>query len=348
MRKLFWLLSLSAVNLFAQTMPQPLLVGNQFNITGPTQVQDNRSQTARFCDYHSFAVVTGSTPFSVQMEYSDVSASGPWTQFGPGSVVTNSSSPWVGYGFGYHSWIRFNTTSGTTAVNYSCSKNYYLPSGAPAPNFTGLVYATGGAFQAATVPNIFTLFTGCSGSDYPGFDGVCHSGGGGGGGSSTALQVTVNGAVMTIGADCSVLNPCNVNFGSTQYVFTAPGIANLTSGSGPVYVYVDTTGVLTVGYNLALTSCSSVCTATSGIVALPTGVLPLATVTATSGVWGTPTDLRPDFFMYSPATSNVLAYGADPTYTTTSDTAFVNAMAATPTGGSIVIPPGHYKLQHPG
>jgi hypothetical protein len=120
---LFFIVAFAAT---AQNPPAPLQVARQYNITSAVQVQDNRSIAARSCNYHSFQVVSGTGSWSVQMEYADASVSGPWTSFGSAAVVTSASSPAIGAGNGYHNWIRFNTTAGTTAVNYSCEKDFFI------------------------------------------------------------------------------------------------------------------------------------------------------------------------------------------------------------------------------
>ncbi len=114
--------------------------------------------------------------------------------------------------------------------------------------------------------------------------------GGGGSGATSASQLldfqvvrTPTSDVLTIGANCSSTNPCNIAVGSTVYTFTAPATATITAGTGTAYIYVTSTGALTVGHNVTVT-CSG-CTSTGGVTAFPATSKPLWTWTATSTVW---------------------------------------------------------------
>ena len=67
-----------------------------------------------------------------------------------------------------------------------------------------------GGLTAAGYADIFSLFTGCSGTQYPGFDGACHSASGGGGtpgGTSGQIQWNSAGsfAGFTMSGDCTVV-----------------------------------------------------------------------------------------------------------------------------------------------
>lgn len=117
------------------------------------------------------------------------------------------------------------------------------------------------------------------------------SGSGGSSGTPNALSSSVSGPTLTIGSSCSPTSPCSVRVGSTVFQFTSPSNASLSGGTGTAYLYVSSSGVLTVGHNLTLT-CNSGCTAASGVTAFPVGSIPLASWSATSGTWGTGTDLR--------------------------------------------------------
>jgi hypothetical protein len=130
-------------------------------------------------------------------------------------------------------------------------------------------------------PNSWTLEGGGSGS-------------GGAANGLTTLSSSTSGPILTIGSGCSSNAPCNVRFGSTVYTFTSPASANLTGGTGTAYIYVSSSGILTIGHNLTL-NCTSVCTATSGVVAFPNDSMPLAIWTASSGTWTGVTDVRSAF-----------------------------------------------------
>jgi hypothetical protein len=116
------------------------------------------------------------------------------------------------------------------------------------------------------------------------------SGGSGGGGASMVSQlgdfnVTVTTpTVLTVGQNCSTATPCNIRWGSTVYTFTSPETITLTSGTGTVYLYVDSSGTLTAGHNLTLT-CTSPCSAVSGVTEFPVNAIPLFTWAATNGTW---------------------------------------------------------------
>lgn len=145
------------------TNPTTLLVTNAFNITNSGQYIDNRS-VQRQCNVFTFSVASGTGSWSAQLEYANSSFSGPWFSFGAAAAVTYSSPLGVGYGAGYHPWVRINTTAGTTVANFSCEQNLFLP--APAngvintPTFTGLAKATSGSpnLTLATSTDVINTF----------------------------------------------------------------------------------------------------------------------------------------------------------------------------------------------
>jgi len=101
------------------------------------------------------------------------------------------------------------------------------------------------------------------------------------------LAATLTSATtLTIGARCSATTPCNVRFGSTVQSFTSSTSATIGTGTGTAYIYLDSSGTLTVGHNLTVT-CASGCVAASGITAFPNNSIPLFTWTATNGTWNT-------------------------------------------------------------
>jgi hypothetical protein len=89
---------------------------------------------------------------------------------------------------------------------------------------------------------------------------------------------------LAIGAGCSTMTPCVVRFGSLVFSFGSGATATISAGSGLALVYVSSAGVLTVGSNVTAT-CSSGCTALSGVTAFPVDAIPLFTWSATSGTW---------------------------------------------------------------
>ncbi len=161
----------------------------------------------------------------------------------------------------------------------------------------------GSNFYLCLAPNQWTL-QGSSGG----------SGGGGSTGTPNILSSSVSGPNLTIGSSCSSTSPCNVRVGSTVYVFTSASTANLTGGTGTAYVFISSSGNLTVGHNLTLT-CTSGCTAVPGILQFPAGAIPLAAWTATSGTWGAGTDYRSMLSIdtYTAGTGLQTAIGANST-----------------------------------
>jgi len=89
---------------------------------------------------------------------------------------------------------------------------------------------------------------------------------------------------LAIGANCSTTTPCVVRFGSLVFSFGSGATATISAGSGLALVYVSSAGVLTVGSNVTA-SCSSGCTALSGVTSFPVDAIPLFTWSATSGTW---------------------------------------------------------------
>jgi len=115
------------------------------------------------------------------------------------------------------------------------------------------------------------------------------SGGGGAQNASQLLDLAVtrtSSTMLAIGAVCSPTTPCNVRLGSVTFSFTTSTSATISAGTGTAFVYVDSSGNLTVGHNLTV-GCSSGCVAASGITAFPSDSVPLFTWTATSGTWDT-------------------------------------------------------------
>ena len=158
-------------SLTAQTIPQPLQVVRVYNVTSASQVFDNRSTAAAGCNYYSYYVNSGTGSWATQLEYSDVSRTGPWTMFTT-SQVTNTSFVPIGVGNGFHSWVRLNTTAGTTSATFSCSKDYFITSSASTisavadPGSNCIPYRAGpGIARCANVGDISTAI-GTEPADY--------------------------------------------------------------------------------------------------------------------------------------------------------------------------------------
>jgi len=114
------------------------------------------------------------------------------------------------------------------------------------------------------------------------------TGGGSGGGASMAAQLgdlqvkRTSSNSLTMGANCSASMPCNVRFGSTVFTITAGATATVSgSSTGMLYVYVSSSGMLTVGHNV-MVLCNG-CAAQSGVTSFPPDSVPIATWSMTNG-----------------------------------------------------------------
>jgi len=111
-----------------------------------------------------------------------------------------------------------------------------------------------------------------------------------GGGTGSALQLTDFGVTigspttLSVASFCAPSTPCNARFGSVAYSILSGATVTVTAGTGTAYLYIASSGQITVGHNLTL-SCDSGCVAQSGVTAFPTDSIPLFTWTATSGTW---------------------------------------------------------------
>lgn len=132
----------------------------------------------------------------------------------------------------------------------------------------------GANLYACTAPNVWTVETA--------------NGPGSGSGPIMAAQLGDFAAVLasgtlTVGASCSVTNPCNVRLGNTVYSYrNSVTVTPSGSTSGLVLLYIDGAGNLTAGSTVALT-CSG-CTFASGVRSFPSNSMPLFSWTVTSGV----------------------------------------------------------------
>jgi len=143
-----------AFGLHGQQVPTAVQKINVFNISSSATVIDNRSSFVATMDYHT-ALVTGTGSWTVQIQFSDVDATGPWLNFPDSSAaITNATIPPTCQATGYHAFIRFLTT-GTVSITYAGSKNYYpggggsgSGGGAPA-NANYIIKTTNGALPNA-------------------------------------------------------------------------------------------------------------------------------------------------------------------------------------------------------
>jgi hypothetical protein len=111
-------------------------------------------------------------------------------------------------------------------------------------------------------------------------------GAGGVSGSSTLNAVSVtyqNATSLVIGSTCSSALPCNVRFGSTTYSFTQSATVTVSGGSGSIYIYVTSNGIITASSSDVVLACSSGC-ATYTQDGFPSNTIPVAVWTANGGV----------------------------------------------------------------
>lgn len=124
-------------------------------------------------------------------------------------------------------------------------------------------------------------------------------GGGGsssGGGAGMASQLgdfayTASGTVATIGANCSASTPCVYRFGAISAAVKAPATATIsgTAANDTAYVYlsINNTPAITVGYAGAETITCSACSAAPGITGFPSDgtAIPLYTIAIAGNAW---------------------------------------------------------------
>lgn len=117
-----------------------------------------------------------------------------------------------------------------------------------------------------------------------------------GGGATVPLRIArTDSTTLTVGTDCTVAAPCNVRLGAITYAFPAPATVTVASGTGLVYLYVSTSGTISIGTSTAGSpslTCSR-CYPVNQITQFPVDSVPLAIWNATSGIWDpTGTDER--------------------------------------------------------
>ena len=124
----FWIGVLAAGAAMAQTTPQSVLATRIYGI-GPTTNIDcgvgcinNQSAYTRQNNSHSVSA-TGTGNWTVSLQYSDTSATGPWYSFGSQAIITQASNPAVAYGYGYHPYILVHVT-GAALGTYIAVKDF--------------------------------------------------------------------------------------------------------------------------------------------------------------------------------------------------------------------------------
>lgn len=172
-----------------------------------------------------------------------------------------------------------------TVLNYGTGVVTLARSG---QNINGAASNLTGTAGSATAPTGWRVYS--DGTNY--FAEIIGGGGGGGGATSisglTNLQVTkTSSTVLGIAAGSAGISSVVTAYSA------ATGTISGSTASSTAYVYIDTSGVLTIGHNGATTITCVNCTTVTGITAFPAGSQPLAIATYTSNVWDTSiTDLR--------------------------------------------------------
>jgi hypothetical protein len=90
--------------------------------------------------------------------------------------------------------------------------------------------------------------------------------------------------VLKIGIDCSARTPCNVRSGNLVHGFKAPAEIRASGPtSGPVLVYIDSSGNLVAGSKVNL-ACDG-CLYAAGVTQFPPNSIPLFTCTVAAGAF---------------------------------------------------------------
>ena len=125
--------------------------------------------------------------------------------------------------------------------------------------------------------------------------------------SPSGFNATVAGQVLSIAAGSMSTNV------TTNYAASTCTLSGSTSGVA--YVYVDSTGALTVGSLATFGSCTGPMTYASGITAVPANARALWTVATTSGAFsGSPQDLRANYF-HTVINGTAVTVNSDGSYT---------------------------------
>jgi len=276
MRKVLTLLIVMSGFGHAQAPPATVQLTHVDNITSSSgTIIDNRSAAYRQNNAHLFCAI-GPGTWSVTIQYQDGSTTGSWTNFSDPTATVAGSPLCVGAANGYHDYIRFSfsgANASTVSVSYSGLRNVYQltyatsasgPAGGDLsgsyPNPTvakingtslaslasGLMFNTNGTGVPSIVTSpsvIISLFSGCSGTQYLGADGSCHTPG-------TITSITTNspvtGGPVTSGAITLGCPGC-----VTSYL-PGVGVAHFAGGnqvvtSSAVSLTADVSGTLPVG-----------------------------------------------------------------------------------------------------
>jgi hypothetical protein len=242
-------------------------------------------------NYWATSVTSGTGSWTVALNYSDTSCTGPWTTFGSASQITQASNPAIAYGTGYHQFIQvaitgnvvitlvgqnqlpltstagtvtfpITVTQGGTGAGTFTANGFLFGNGTSAFGVTGAGSPYMVAQVGATgVPNVGPLHLDQSAAIL-GVLGVPNGGCGAG-------TFTTNGMLYGNGT-----SPCGATAAGSQYQVFQVGFAG-----------TPTVGALNLGQSAAITgtlpgaSYAAVNLAAGNVNGGVTGVLPLANMT---------------------------------------------------------------------
>lgn len=134
--------AMAAGALCGQTAPTPLLTTRIDNVTAGWVGEcgagtiDNRSQGRRLNVYHALWAYGGTGTWSVTIRYSNVSCAGPWTGYGAGATISQTSSPAMAFGYDAlptpASFVNISIT-GNVSVTYVGQHQLPIPVGGGNP-----------------------------------------------------------------------------------------------------------------------------------------------------------------------------------------------------------------------
>ena len=232
----------------------------------------------------------GSAPFYIVNNANDQTMNG----FTAAGGIFVSSQQGITYYNNPANGARWLTLLANTETGSDVGSDFYMARYSDAGAFLGYPFwvkrSTGIATFSQTIAGSITGNAGtasalaanganCSAGYYPlGVDASgavegCTVAGSGGGATRYELEVTRTGATtLTINPNCSGSTPCNIKGNQ----FTSAATVNITAGSASdsVYIYLNATGAIIVGYNAANTYACSGCTSTSSITSFPSSALP--------------------------------------------------------------------------
>ncbi|HEY3738502.1 MAG TPA: hypothetical protein VGL53_01600 [Bryobacteraceae bacterium] len=208
--------------------------------------------------------------------------------------------------------------------------------------------AAGQNLYVCAASNIWTQITTGSGG----------SGGSGGGTVSltstsalTDLVVTTTSSAQTlaIGSSCSSSSPCNVRFGGITTTLRSPATVSVPSGisnAGVAYIYISSSGMITVG-SMALPLTCSGCSAVTGISQFPSDSIPLFMWMAAAGTWDPSGGVDVRAFLSNKsviAGTGIVSADVAGQTVISADTSVVGLRVATPSASTATCVTGNYAV----